>query len=455
MSFERYPEYKASGVPWMREVPVHWDVIAAKKGIAVLTDFTANGSFASLAENVEYQSSGFARLIRMTDLRSDLQEEGIWIDEHAYSYLSKSALYGGELLMASVGSVGLIYLMPSVPYKASLAPNMYLIKTNEGLHSKFLYWFLLSQSGQDQIRQAATTTAQPKLNKDNVRGLWISQPELSEQTAIATFLDHETAKIDALVAEQEKLITLLQEKRQAVISHAVTKGLNPNVPMKDSGVEWLGEVPEHWEVKRLRNVTSLNPSKAEVGHLPRDTEVSFLPMEDVGDDGTLNLRRTRPIAEVESGYTYFREGDVTIAKITPCFENGKGAVMRGLNNGYGFGTTELIVVRPCESKVTSNYLHLLFISIRFRLLGESFMYGAGGQKRVPDDFVRDFLVALPPLAEQEEIKAFLECETGKLDSLVTHARSAIAILQERRTALISAVVTGQIDVRNWPAQESA
>ena len=108
---------------------------------------------------------------------------------------------------------------------------------------------------------------------------------------------------------------------------------------KDSGVEWLGEVPEGWEVKRIRFVAQLNPSKSEIASLDRETEVSFLPMEAVGEDGSLALERSRRMSDVESGYTYFREGDVSIAKITPCFENGKGAVMRGLIGGIGFGTT--------------------------------------------------------------------------------------------------------------------
>ena len=124
---------------------------------------------------------------------------------------------------------------------------------------------------------------------------------------------------------------------------------------KASGVEWLGEVPQHWEVKRLRFATELNPSKSEVSHLDRETAVSFLPMEAVGDDGTLNLEKEKPIGEVESGYTYFRNGDVTVAKITPCFENGKGALMSGLVNGIGFGTTELIVARPKLKEVIGTY----------------------------------------------------------------------------------------------------
>ncbi|MDD2712853.1 MAG: restriction endonuclease subunit S [Simplicispira sp.] len=222
---------------------------------------------------------------------------------------------------------------------------------------------------------------------------------------------------------------------------------------KDSGVEWLGEVPAHWHVKRLRHVAMLNPSKSEVAHFPRDAEVSFLPMEAVGEDGTLNLDRTRPIGEVESGYTYFREGDVTVAKITPCFENGKGAVMRGLHNGHGFGTTELIVARPSEGSATSDYLHLLFTSHPFRLLGEASMYGAGGQKRVPDDFVRNFAVAFPPLSEQTAIATFLDRETTKIDALVAEQEKLIALLQEKRQAVISHAVTKGLNP-NAPMKDS-
>ena len=134
---------------------------------------------------------------------------------------------------------------------------------------------------------------------------------------------------------------------------------------KDSGVEWLGEVPAHWEVKRLRYVAELNPSKTEVRTLPAERSVSFIPMEAIGEDGSLSLVQTRQIGEVLAGYTYVREGDVTIAKITPCFENGKGAVMRGLQNHVGFGTTELIVMRPQSSLTTSQYLYRVVSSEPF------------------------------------------------------------------------------------------
>ena len=221
----------------------------------------------------------------------------------------------------------------------------------------------------------------------------------------------------------------------------------------DSGVDWLGQIPSHWAVKRLRFVAELNPSKSEVSHLAADTEVSFLPMEAIGEDGSLELDRVRPLADVQTGYTFFRDGDVTIAKITPCFENGKGAAMRDLCNGIGFGTTELIVTRPKAAQTTSTYLHWLFTSRPFRKAGEAFMYGAGGQKRVPDDFVRDFAIGFPPLPEQCHIVTFLDRETAKIDALVEEQRRLIELLKEKRQAVISQAVTKGLNP-NVPTRDS-
>lgn len=214
---------------------------------------------------------------------------------------------------------------------------------------------------------------------------------------------------------------------------------------KDSGVRWLGSVPAHWPVLRLRRCVVLNPSKGEVAMLPRTSDVSFIPMDAVGDDGRLNLERSRPLGEVESGYTYFRDGDVTFAKITPCFENGKGALMRGLLGGIGFGTTELTVARPVEDRMTAGYLDWLFRSAAFRNEGEASMYGAGGQKRVPDDFVRQLLWGLPSLAEQRAIVSFLDRETAKIDALIAEQEKLLALLAEKRQATISRAVTRGLD----------
>jgi type I restriction enzyme S subunit len=206
-------------------------------------------------------------------------------------------------------------------------------------------------------------------------------------------------------------------------------------------VEWLGEVPEHWEGLRLRFAAMLNPSKQEARSYADDDLVSFLPMEAIGEDGSLNLEQVKEVGECLNGYTYFKEGDVCIAKITPCYENGKGAILRGLKGGIGFGTTELIVARPRTELITAQFLDYLFRSSTFRSLGEAAMYGAGGQKRVPDSFVRDFASFLPPVGEQSAIATFLDRETAKIDALIAEQQRLIELLQEKRQAVISHAVT--------------
>jgi len=210
---------------------------------------------------------------------------------------------------------------------------------------------------------------------------------------------------------------------------------------KPSGVEWLGEVPEHWEVLRLKFAVTLNPSKQEAKELGDQKVVSFLPMEAIGEDGSLRLEHEKTVTECLSGYTYFRDGDVCVAKITPCFENGKGAILRKLKGGIGFGTTELIVARPEKEKIASKFLDYVFRSQTFRRLGESEMYGAGGQKRVPDSFVRDFTAILPSIEEQSQITTFLDRETAKIDALIAEQQRLIELLQEKRQAVISHAVT--------------
>ncbi len=227
---------------------------------------------------------------------------------------------------------------------------------------------------------------------------------------------------------------------------------HPYPAYKSSGVAWLGNIPAHWEVKRLKFACQINPSKSEVATLPADTEVSFLPMESIGEDGSLALEETRALAQVGQGYTYFRDLDVIVAKITPCFENGKGALCKGLLNGIGFGTTELHVLRA-GANIDPIFIFYLTQSYPFRDLGVAAMYGAAGQQRVPDSFVKDFRVGLPPLPEQRAIAAFLDRETAKLDALVAKKERLIELLQEKRTALISYAVTKGLNP-NPPTKDS-
>ena len=213
---------------------------------------------------------------------------------------------------------------------------------------------------------------------------------------------------------------------------------------KPSGLMWLADVPSMWPISRLRFQVKINPVKSELRGIPQDTSVSFVPMEAVGEYGGLRLEQTHALEDVANGYTYFRDGDVVVAKITPCFENGKGSIADGLENGIGFGTTELHVLRP-SSFMDRNYLFYLTISHAFRKIGASYMYGAGGQKRVPDTFIRDFRHPIPTTNEQRSIATFLDRETARIDTLIEKKRRQIELLQEKRSALISHAVTKGLD----------
>lgn len=207
---------------------------------------------------------------------------------------------------------------------------------------------------------------------------------------------------------------------------------------KDSGVEWLGEVPEGWETIPLRRLCVLNPSRTE-NSLPHQLPVSFLPMEAVSEDGKI-CPQEKLLGEVYSGYTYFLENDLLVAKITPCFENGKGAVAKNLSNGIGFGSTEFHVIRPGE-KLSAQFIFYVSITSIFRQCGKAEMIGAAGQKRVPEQFVKKFCLSLPQLFEQQTIAAFLDHNCAKIDTLIAEQEKLIALLKEKRQAIISHAVT--------------
>ena len=200
-----------------------------------------------------------------------------------------------------------------------------------------------------------------------------------------------------------------------------------------------GDLPEVWTRRRLRFDARLNPKKSSLDMAPDDL-ASFIPMDAVGAYGGLNLDDVRELEVVYNGYTYFADGDLCIAKITPCFENGKGALAAGLTNGVGFGTTELHVVRPGPN-IDPGFLFYVSIAHDFRKLGESEMYGAGGQKRLDESFIKDWMAPLPPRDTQRRIARFLDEKTARIDGLIEKKRELLDRLAERRQALITRAVT--------------
>jgi type I restriction enzyme S subunit len=291
-------------------------------------------------------------------------------------------------------------------------------------------------------------------NYSEMSGITLAMPTAEEQSAIATFLDRETAKIAALIAEQEKLLTLLAEKRQATISHAVTKGLNPDAPMKDSGVEWLGEVPAHWGFKRIKHVKSSAPNAFVDGPFG-----SNLKSEHFVDDGDIYViesnfatqNKIDPSQLKTISFEHFQTvsrsevlaGDIVIAKIGAQF--GKASILPSLDK-RSLVSGNSLKLSVNHAICSTEWVHVQLINLKNS--GEIDLLSNGSaQPALSLGDMNNLPVLVPPLNEQIAITSWLKGETGRLDSLATEANRAIDLLKERRTALISAAVTGKIDVR--------
>jgi type I restriction enzyme S subunit len=221
--------------------------------------------------------------------------------------------------------------------------------------------------------------------------------------------------------------------------------MKPYPKYVDSGVEWIGEVPEGWEVKKMKWVALINPSKImAINRLGIDDEITFLPMENVGEKGELNTSIRKNLTDVIKGFTYFEKSDVIVAKITPCFENGKGASLTNLPTDIGFGSTEFHVLRPV--KVDQQFLFYLTKSYTFSKLGVASMTGAAGQRRVPNAFIENYRLGLPAdIGEQSRIAAYLDCKTAQIDELIAKKHRLIELLTEERATVINQAITKGLD----------
>ncbi|PMM44931.1 restriction endonuclease subunit S [Vibrio breoganii] len=434
--YTTYSDYKESGIPWVGRIPSSWEVKPTYSVFSADVEKNTNG------EETNVLSLSYGNIIKR-----DVEKNFGLLPESFNTY---QIVKDGDLILRLTDlqndknslRVGL------VKQKGIITSAYLKLQSSQLIEPGFAYRLLHSYDT-TKVFYGMGGGLRQSMKFEDFRRLPIILPPLEEQQKIANFLDHETAKIDTLITKQEKLIELLKEKRQAMISHAVTKGLNPQAPMKDSGVEWLGEVPEHWTVTPMKYLVELTPKKSNMTASFSDT-CSFVPMEKLKQD-TLILDEQREISSVYDGYTYFENEDILMAKVTPCFENKNMVVARELINGIGFGSSEIYVLR-CNQKAVNDFLYYRLQEDGFMNIATAAMTGAGGLKRVPADVITNFQVALPPLKEQVEITQKLKKRLIKIDALIDKAVGTIELMKERKTALISAAVTGKIDVRDWNAE---
>ncbi|WP_207819427.1 restriction endonuclease subunit S [Parashewanella curva] len=318
-----------------------------------------------------------------------------------------------------------------------------VMTTSKQLDNKYLFYWLWAFK--EDIIRLSSGGGQPNINQEKVASLRVSAPDPKEQQKIANFLDHEIAKIDSLIAKQEKLIELLKEKRQAVISHAVTKGLNPNVPMKDSCVEWLGEVPEHWKVSKLKFESAVVDCRNKTPEYFDDGEYFVVRTTNVKNQ---NLNFNSALYTNEKNFKIWTQrGIPPVDSILFTREAPTGEVCRVPDNlKICMGQRMMNFIANDESY--SNYLFDYLISDCLERYIGSVSHGSTvSHLRVEQ--VEDIPVLVPPQNEITDIHSEISKLKKKYDALEAKALAVIELIKERKTALISSAVTGKIDVRDW------
>lgn len=446
--FKRYSAYKDSGVEWLGEIPAHWEVKPLKAVSRLQTGLTLGK---------KYEDRGLATrpYLRVANVQDGfLALEDIAEVELPLEDAPRYELQSGDVLLTEGGDfdkLGRGYVwQDEIPHCLHQNHIFAVRPRRHTLSSRFLS--LVMSSGYGRAYFTATSKQSTNLastNSTKLRNLPLPLPALAEQAEIVKSIDVETTRIDALVAKKERLIELLQEKRTALITRAVTKGLDPNVPMKDSGVEWLGEIPAHWDVQRLRHISRglavgvvVNPS-----NYVADEGMPFLYGSDISE-GRVHAESARRITPEDSRRlpkSQLCADDLVMVRVGA---PGVAAVVPPELDGANCAS--LLVIRRRHG-VVSSWLCYALNSRYVRSQVEVVQYGAA-QEQFNVSHAKDFVVAVPPASEQRTIAAFLDRETAKLDALVAKVRDAIDRLRELRAALITAAVTGRIDVRSDAAR---
>lgn len=436
--YKAYPEYKNSGVEWLGEIPLDWSMWKLAHAYNEIgsgtTPPTNNEEW--FKGNVPWVTTGELREKIITDTKKKLSNEAL----NTYPTLRKHPVGSIAIAMygATIGRLGIFGV------EATTNQACCVMGASQQIENKYLFYWLWAFK--EDIIRLSSGGGQPNINQEKVASLKISAPELTEQQKIANFLDHETAKIDTLITKQEKLIELLKEKRQAVISHAVTKGLNPDAPMKDSGVEWFGEVPKHWVHSTLKHYSNVIDCK----HITAEFFDSGIPLASIGEVkgwfvDLLSAKYTNEkyYEELIGGGRKPQVGDIIYSRNATV---GEAAIVRAGLAPFAMGQDVCLIKSNDEllPEFAMYVFHSGVISqqLDLAMVGSTF-------KRINVDNIRNFALAIPPYQEQELIVEELEKLTSKYDKLVLNATNAIDLMKERKIALISSAVTGKIDVRNW------
>ncbi|APV36706.1 restriction endonuclease subunit S [Acinetobacter soli] len=440
--YQKYAEYKDSGVEALGLIPKGWSILRGKFLFKEINERSESGEETLLSVSEYYGVKPREEKIADGDFLTRAES----LEGYKKCYPNDLVM---NIMLAWKRGLGVS------KYEGIVSPAYSVFRFSEQVNSDYIHYLLRTEEYTKYFKTRSTGIIDSRLRlyPESFGDIFILFPTLEIQTQIANFLDYETAKIDTLIAKQEELIALLKEKRQAVISHAVTKGLNPNVPMKDSGVEWLGQVPEHWKffnIQRVLNFIEQGSSPVAQNQTPQDDEYGVLKISAIkkgkffpNESKTLDYK-----SQLETKYIVHL-GDLLVTRAnTPQLVADTCVV----NTEPTFPTMmcDLIYRLNTTSDIKKEFLCYWLLSNSGRTQIELDARGSSmTMAKVSQSHIKAWKVVLPPLKEQNDIVIYLDYKLKEIDRLIDKSMVTIKLIQERRTALISAAVTGKIDVRNW------
>ena len=431
-------EYKTIKLPWLTKIPISWDLIRNKQFFkekdAIVGDLANQYTLLSLT----------LRGI----IKRDLSKKKGKLPSSFYTY---KVIAPGDIVFC-------LFDMDETPRTVGLSEydgmltGAYTVFQVHGINPQFLYYYYLSLDNIKALRPFYTGLRKT-IKTDTFLALKLPVPPRAEQNQIVRFLDWKVSEINKLIGIRRKEIQELKVLQAAVINSAIIKGIDSNIVMKKTNVYYLKEIPADWKLMKLKRICKVGASIREQlkKHGDQD-EVVFLPMENISENGVIDCSIKQPIVKVKNGFSSFAKDDVIVAKITPCFENGKGACLDRLESDIGYGTTELFNLRAGD-KVIPKYLYYITMTKLFRTLGAGQMTGSAGQKRIPAEFIKNFIIGVPTVDIQQKIVDYIIHENQRIDELLTSKYEQLKVLTELKSAIISDVVTGKIDVRNISVPE--
>ena len=436
-----YPEYKNTDSEWVSEIPVHWEPILFKRVITQIKDGT-HGTHARVSEGFPFLSAK-----NVLHKGVEISDSESMVSEKDYKEITANGFpKKGDLLITCVGTIGrtCVYEFDK-PY--AFQRSVAFLRLSDLAEPKFYKYFVESKNYQSQLAANSKASAQSGVYMGDLVSTSAVLLPKDEQKTIANFLDHETAQIDTLIEKQQTLIQLLKEKRQAVISHAVTKGLNPDVPMKDSDVEWLGEVPDHWVVTKFSHCAQIRNGLVDPKAPDFKNLVLYAPNHIEKGTGKIVYKETAEEQGADSSKYLCYKGEVIYSKIRPAL-----AKVAICEEETALCSADMYPINAVNG-LDNRFLYFFMLSDNFTkaaILDSDRV----AMPKINRESLSDYRLPVPPVIEQMAICKFIANQNTKLEELESKATKAIQLMQERRTALISAAVTGKIDVRGWVAPDS-